>query len=266
MINTLREMGIFVGMSPPISLRAIGSYVTSPVEPISMRFVIQRLQGLPPISLEAEAVGARFGDVPFAPVFHVRPSNGVILETRMTLLPNGPQREETAKVGDSGNFSPLTLRFPGIFLLQVSRTGIQNTGITTLRLSFHVEGVEPPPVSPPPPSQTRPSISVQRSGPADAVKFVVTGTGFLPNQPASYEGITVRVVDGVNFQDWVMLFTGSDSGGGIRLETNPLDTRLLARNSLGLATVHFSATDKRRDPTSVPANEPLWSNVVSFSF
>lgn len=63
-----------------------------------------------------------------------------------------------------------------------------------------------------------------------------------------------------------MLFTGSDSDGKIRLEMNPLDTRLLARDSLGLATVHFSATDKRKDPNSTPANEPLWSNVVSFTF
>jgi hypothetical protein len=45
-----------------------------------------------------------------------------------------------------------------------------------------------------------------------------------------------------------------------------IHTRLLARNSLGLATVHVSATDSRRDPNSVPANEPLWSNVVSFTF
>jgi hypothetical protein len=76
----------------------------------------------------------------------------------------------------------------------------------------------------------------------------------------------VRVVDGVNFQDWVMLFTGSDSSGKIRLEANPLDTRLLTRNSLGLAVVNFSAADKRKDPNSVPANEPLWSNVISFTF
>jgi hypothetical protein len=107
---------------------------------------------------------------------------------------------------------------------------------------------------------------VEQSGPSDAVRFVVNGTGFLPNQPPGPDGITVRVVDGVNLQDWVMLFIGSDASGRIHLETNPLDTRLLVRNSMGQAKVNFSATDKRRDPNSVPANEPLWSNVVPFTF
>ena len=107
---------------------------------------------------------------------------------------------------------------------------------------------------------------VEHSGPANAVRFVVNGTGFLPDQPSTRDGITVRAVDGVSLQDWVMLFTSSDHDGRIHLETNPLDTRLLPRNSVGQAKVSFSATDKRRDPSSVPANEPLWSNTVSFTF
>jgi hypothetical protein len=164
-----------------------------------------------------------------------------------------------------GDFSPTTLG-PGQWEIVIRRTGISNTGYTRLSKSFRtiVRQNEPPPQPLPP--QASPNISVEHSGPADAVGFVVTGTGFLPNQPSSLDGITVRVVDGVSLQNWVMLFTGSDSGGRIRLETNPLDTRLLARNSLGLATVSFSATDKRRNPNSVPANEPLWSNVISFTF
>jgi hypothetical protein len=127
-----------------------------------------------------------------------------------------------------------------------------------------VTRAEHPPDVPPP---TPPHISVERSGPANAVRFVVTGTNFLKNQPPppSPDCITVRVV-GVPLQDWAMLYTGSDSDGKIRLETNTLDTRLLNRNALGQASITFSATDKRRDPNSVPANEPLWSNPVSFTF
>ena len=43
-MDTLREMGQFVGMEPPISLRAIGNFVTNRSEPISMRAVVLRLQ------------------------------------------------------------------------------------------------------------------------------------------------------------------------------------------------------------------------------
>lgn len=43
-MNTLRELGEFVGISPPISLLAIGKSVIGPDQPISLRAIIQLLQ------------------------------------------------------------------------------------------------------------------------------------------------------------------------------------------------------------------------------
>jgi len=278
-MRTLRELGEFVGIPqdsaefgspiPPIGLRLVGKLLT-PVstaqQRASMRAMIALLPTLPPISLGAQLLNAG-GREPYAPVVRVTSSPGLVISTRIHFIESGREFPPSQNFGAAGgDFSPTQLA-PGQWEIVVRRAGISNAGYTRLSKSFRTTVTRAEESAPPtPPPQTRPNISVARNGPADAVIFVVTGTQFLPNQPAGPRGITVRVVDGVNFQDWVMLFTGSDSGGGIRLETNPLDTRLLARNSLGLATVHISATDERRDPNSVPANEPLWSNVTSFTF
>ena len=109
-------------------------------------------------------------------------------------------------------------------------------------------------------------IELKQSGPLNAVKYAITGSGFLPSQPQSSQGITVRAVDGVNLQDWVMNYTGSDAGGKISLSLGPLDTNTLPRNAARQAIVNFSASDKCRDPSSVPANEPLWSNTVTIRY
>lgn len=198
-MNTLREMGQFVGMGPPISLRKIGNFVTSRGEQISMRTTIQRLESLPPISLEAEAVGDRFGDAPFTPVFHVHPSNGLILETRITLFQNGPQPDETAKVGDSGNFSPFELRFPGIYLIQVTRTGITNTGITRLEKNFHVEAVEPTPTSPPPPPPPPPQGGIK---PTTTTQFSKVA---LFNCHSDHRTLDIRIRDLTLEQDYTLV-------------------------------------------------------------
>jgi hypothetical protein len=276
-MRTLRELGDFVGIpqdsgefgppTPPIGLRLVSKLlapVSTAQQRASMRAMIALLQTLPPVSLEAQLLNPG-GREPYAPVIRVTSNPGLVISTRIHFIESGREFGASQNFGAAGgDFSPTQLG-PGQWEIVVRRAGISNTGYTRLSKSFRttVTQVEHPT---PPPPQTPPSISVERSGPANAVRFVVTGTGFLPNQPSSPDGISVRVVDGVSFQDWVMLFTGSDSGGRIRLETNPLDTRLLARNSLGVAAVSFSAADKRRDPNSVPANEPLWSNVISFTF
>lgn len=46
-MNTLREIGEFIGMSPGTSLRSASDLVISPGEQISMREVIRRLPNLP---------------------------------------------------------------------------------------------------------------------------------------------------------------------------------------------------------------------------
>jgi hypothetical protein len=278
-MNTLRELGTFVGLPqdsgeygspiPPISLRLVSQLlapVSTPQQRASMRAMIALVRTLPPIGLEAQLLNP-VGQEPYKPVIRVSSSPGLVISTRITFIQSGREYPAGQNFGAAGgDFSPTHLG-PGQWEIIVRRAGISSAGYTRLSRSFRASvtaaggGHTPPPTAP-----TPPSISVERSGPAGAVRFVVTGTGFLPNQPAGADGISVRFVDGVNLQDWVMLFTGSDSGGTIRLETGELNTGLLARDALGLARVHVSATDKRRNPNSVPANEPLWSNVVTFTF
>jgi hypothetical protein len=190
-------------MSPGTSMHSIGDIVPllSSSERTSMQAMILGLQKLPPISLEVEPVGDRFGNVPFAPVFHVHPSSGVILETRFTLFANGPQPGETAKVGDSGDFSPFTLHFVGIFGLQVSRTGIQNTGITTLIKLFHVEGVQPPPPPPPPQTAKLHLALINQSGKFFKIAGVTwtvwhqTIAGFTQLATVNGESVTVQPIE-----------------------------------------------------------------------
>jgi hypothetical protein len=212
-----------------------------------MREVIRRLPNLPPISLEAEAVGDRFGDVPFTPVFRVHPSKGVVLKTRIILFQNGTQPEESADVGDSGDFNPITLRIPGIFFMQVRRTGITGTGFTVLTKNFHVEGVEAPPPPPPPPKE--PTISATTEGAGANTVLVVTGSGFLPILPNRI--VTVRVVDDAlhsekNFQQ------SSTPSGELKMRIN------LPCNS-GLP-FHVSATDSRPGPGILGV---VFSNTVT---
>jgi hypothetical protein len=181
-MNTLQEIGAFVGMSPA-SMRSVGTLtpLLSTIERTSMQAMILALQNLPPISLDAETVGDRFGDVPFAPSFRVLSSAGAVLETRITLFANGHQKEVSVKVGDSGVFNPITLSIPGVYLMTVTRTGIQSTGITTLERSFHVEGVQAP--SQPAPEADPPAPVIDVSSKGDGT-FVVGGKGFLPNSSA----------------------------------------------------------------------------------
>lgn len=275
-MNTLRQLGEFVGIPqdsgefgppiPPIGLRLVSKLLapaSTAQQRASMRAMIALLRTLPPVGLEAQLLNPG-GREPYEPVIRLSSSPGLVISTRVHFIESGHEFAPSQNFGAAGgDFSSTTLG-PGQWEIVVRRAGISNTGYTKLSRSFRTT-VTRAEHSPPIP-ENPPRILVERTGPANAVRFVVIGTEFLPDQPSSPDGITVRVVDGVSFQDWVMLFTGSDSDGRIRLETNPLDTRLLARNSLGLATVSFSAADKRRNPHSVPANEPLWSNVISFTF
>jgi hypothetical protein len=278
-MRTLRELGEFVGLPqdsaefgapvPPIGLRLVSKLiapVSTAQQRASMRSIVDLLRTLPPISLEAQLLNPG-GTEPYVPVIRVTSSPALVISTRIHYIESGNAFPSSRNFGaEGGDFSPTTLA-PGQWDIVVRRAGIGNTGYVRLSKAFHttVTRAERPPDNRPSPSP--PHISVEHSGPANAVRFVVTGTNFLKNQPPppSSDCITVRVV-GVPLQDWALLYTSSDSAGKIRLETNPLDTGLLNRNALGQASITFSATDKRKDPNSVPANEPLWSNTVSFTF
>ncbi len=56
-MNTLREIGAFIGATQTVSMRAVGNIVPllSGSARTSMRAMIQGLQSLPPVSLEVTA-------------------------------------------------------------------------------------------------------------------------------------------------------------------------------------------------------------------
>ena len=73
-MNSLKEISAFVGMQP-LSVSRIGDLIPilSAAAKTSMQTLIRELQSLPDITLEAEAVGDRFGDAPFRPTFRIQP-------------------------------------------------------------------------------------------------------------------------------------------------------------------------------------------------
>lgn len=244
-MNSLREIGMFVGMSPGTSMRAVGNIVTllSSRERTSMRAMILGLQNLPPISLEVEPVGNRFGEVPFTPIFRVHPSSGVILETRIVLLGNGDQPEESTKVGNSGDFSPFTLNVPDLIrLIDIIRTGITNKGITRIEKSFHVEATPKP--KPPPPSPAKPIISVQSNGDGS---FKVSGSGFVPKNAT----VNILVGDGTLRNPLVLSVSATDGA----FKDFPTGKICQAAGNL-----FFEASDGRVDKGS-----QIFSNTVTIS-
>jgi hypothetical protein len=276
-MRTLREMGIFVGIpndSPefgaaaPIGLRLIGRLLASATttgERASFRALESRLRSLKPVEFDAVLLNPS-GVEPHKPVFRIRGTSGLVISTTILYSQSGRLLATSDNFGAAGGDHGSLQLGPGSYSLEVRRTGIGDTGYVRLSRVFTANVTRVPVPPPPDPPIVRPQVTATQSGGLSAIVFTVDGSGFLANQPGGPQGITVRFVDGVNFQNWVMLFTGSDPSGRIHLVTGSLDATLLARNAAGQAVVHISATDKRRDPGSTPANEPLWSPTVTFRF
>ena len=138
--------------------------VLSGAQRASMRAMIVALQHLPPLTLDVEIVGDSEQVVPFEPSFQLQPSTCVNLETTFTLLSsNGaivpgipPQEFGNSNIG--GNVRFFTLLDPGVFTVNVKRTGISSTGVGTLERTFSLVAQvkpEPPPPPPPPPPPGR---------------------------------------------------------------------------------------------------------------
>jgi len=202
-MNTLREIGEFVGLgnatpSHPgkpiraqITMRSVSHNVPvlNNTERTSMRAMILGLQKLPPISLEAEAEDT-IGDVPLQPILHIHPSPGVILETNFALIRNGKELLDKSEQGNGPDrFSFFTVGDPGSYFCEVTRIGIPNTGITTLKKSFEIIArVKPVPPVPDPPI-ILPEISVVSNGDGS---FKVSGSGFVPKNAT----VNILVGDG----------------------------------------------------------------------
>jgi hypothetical protein len=245
-MNTLREIGTFVGLAPVVSMRGVGDRVPllSSSERTSMSAMMLGLQNLPSISLEVEIVGESSGEVPFAPEFHVHPSNGVIIDTRMIFLQNG--RFVATDLPPIGEFAaPLTLGAPGVYEVQVLRTGIPNTGITVLKKVLEVRATAQP--APPRPRPAPPVIAVQSKGDGG---FVVSGSGFLPNAT-----VHIRVVDGPFGSEVFFTDTTNAEGKLLGFSTGKICQRP--------GQLFFSANDGRSDPSDHTG--ALFSNTVTTS-
>lgn len=245
-MNSLKEISAFVGMQP-LSMHQVGDLIPtlSTDAKTSMQALIRELQSLPDnITLEAEAVGDRFGDAPFRPTFRIHPSPGVVTKTEMIVFANGAQPDLISVVGDSGDFAPFTLTIPGIFLLEIRRTGVQSTGVIILTKNFHIETVQPPQPQP----LIHPLITVVSSS---GGIFTVNGSGFLPGAT-----VHIRVVDPAHQNDQ-SFNTLADASGKVR----DFKTPNLCVNP---GPIFFSANDGRNDPNDHPLGV-LFSNTVQMN-
>jgi hypothetical protein len=224
MMNTLRELGEFVGIPqgslevrrfggpPVISLGNVSALVMNGKRIVPMRAVIQALQNLTPITLEAEILGSRSGEEPFEVVVRLNASGGITWFTNISISSSGKViRGFDDPSIPGGDFAPTQLG-PGEYQLVATRAGIANSGFVSLSESLGTISVSapPPPPTPPPPPVTPPSISVQSNGdgsfkvsgfgfvPENAVVNILVGDGTLNQEPLN---LTVQASDG-NFKDF----------------------------------------------------------------
>lgn len=251
-MNTLREIGEFIGV-PQGSLEVAGfggprttslkmaSILGTKSESSSMQAIIQALQNLTPITLEAQIIGSRSGEEPFQPVIRLNACGGIPLRT--FILFNAASGSNDLG-GAGGDFTPTQLG-PGTFQFVVKRSGISNTGFISLSKTLDPITVTPHPKLPP----KEPTISATTEGAGANTVLVVTGSGFLPILPNRI--VTVRVVDDAlnperNFQQ------SSTPSGELKMRIN------LPCNS-GLP-FHVSATDSRPGPGILGV---VFSNTVT---
>ena len=150
-MNTLREIGEFIGI-PQGSLEVAGiggprttslhmaSVLVTKGERSWMQAIIQALQNLTPITLEAQIVGITPPDVQplLEPIIRLNASGGIVWFTYIDLLGEGPGlifgEDPRSNLGAKGGFFPITThQGPGAFQCVVRRAGISNTGFVSLR-------------------------------------------------------------------------------------------------------------------------------------
>ena len=245
-MNTLREIGEFVGLgnatpSHPgklireqITMRSVSHNVPvlNNTERTSMRAMILGLQKLPPISLEAEAEDT-IGDVPLEPILHIHPSQGVILETNLALIRNGQEllaKSEQGNGPDRPDF--FTVGDPGSYLCEVTRIGIPNTGVTTLKKIFEI--IARAKLTPPVPDSPiiPPEISVVSNGDGS---FKVSGSGFVPKNAT----VNILVGDGTLNQNPLNFTVTATNGAFKDFPTGKICLRP--------GTLSFEASDGRID-------------------
>lgn len=255
-MNTLREIGKFVGIPQgstkvaryyedrTIRLCSVSVLVTERERPASMRAIIQTLQNLTPITLEAQIVGSLSGEDPFAPVIRVNASGGITWYTTIEYHQLYGNVYYHGLNNSGGDFTPTQLGTGGWKLI-VTRAGISNTGFVSLSKTLDTITVtaHPQPPSHQPPPQVKPIIAVQSKGDGS---FAVSGSNFLPNAP-----IYILVGDGT-FRN-PLVFT----------DTSNLDGKLVGFPTgiicQGSGQLFFEANDGRLNPSD---HSTLMSNTV----
>ena len=259
MINTLKQLGDFVGIPqgslevarfggiPVTGLSVVSLLVTKRSKPASIRAIIQALQNLTPITLEAQIVGDRSGEEPFEPVIRVNASGGITWFTNVDFSLGGRVVGSHDILSNSGgDFRPTQLG-PGDWQLVVKRSGISNAGfvslskaLDTIRVSAHPQ--RPPPRHDPPPLP-KPSISVQSNNDGS---FKVSGSGFVPKNAT----VNILVGDGTLNQEPLNFTVTATDGAFKDFPTGKICKRL--------GTIFFEASDGRIDQGS-----QVFSNTIA---
>lgn len=274
---SLREVGERVGVeqdslgygsTSPIGLRYAADVMAFADEgrrSTTLRGIAEALEGLPPITLEAELVSFRERRA----TIRLDPCDGLVIATRIIARNSaGATGGTDVNYGRAGGSFTVGYELgPGQWTLTARRTGVGPTGYVVLERAFSV-------VSPPDPGRQEPDppahqdipphIDVQPLRDDDRsyeVWFRITGSGFQPSMASTREGegVFVQGVSRQNPQHRQPFWTSSDSEGRIDHTTGAIDVRGVPRDAAGIATLAFSAHDRRTVP---PRNDPLWSNVV----
>ena len=261
-MNTLREIGTFVGIPQGslevarfggeqiITLSNVSKLVNRGKKTASLRALIQALKDLTPIDLEAEIVGSRSGEEPFAPVVRLNASGGITWFTSIATSLGGKVIGTHDILSTSGGDFTFNQLGPGTYQLVASRSGISNSGFVSLSKTLgtiSVSAAPPhptPPTPPTPPTQLpAPSISVQSNGDGS---FKVSGSGFVPHNAT----VNILVGDGTLNQN-PLNFTVSATNGAFR----EFPTGKICKRP---GTLFFEASDGRIDHGS-----QVFSNTVT---
>jgi hypothetical protein len=185
-----------------MGLNNVNLLVTQGARPASMRNIVQILQNLTPITLEAEIIGSLSGEEPFEPKIRVNASGGITwfttIEFSLLGVPNAPVY--SYDVSNSGGDFTLTQLAPGSWYLSVIRSGISNSGFVSLRKqlgTITVSARPQPTPTPPTPTPTPTPVVINVSlefgiGGLENRVLRITGSGFTPGNQVELQ-ITTRV-------------------------------------------------------------------------
>ena len=197
-MRTLREIGEFVGIpqdSPefgtpsPIGLRLVGQLlapVTDLAQRSSMRRISERLDTLVPVELDAELLNPT-GREPHKPVFRVKGHlPGALSRPASFTARMVRSRRSVTTTGAPQAATSAPFISPGLWDLEVRRTGIGSGGYVRLSKSFRATVIGHAVASNSATAAGAAVIAVTHSGPPNAVVFDVTGSS--SSSPASPRG------------------------------------------------------------------------------